>query len=364
MADTEKMSAVEKLFVKINAPKLDNKVSFYNLMAVTQKAWLWVRDSLDSILKWENHPGMRKIIQDLIDQTNEWTSLAEAMEEHSYFFWNEEISLIRSSESMWNLPEVLENLSFELENFQKLKWKIKSSMMYPWMVLWFAAIAVVILLVYVMPNIIDMFPSEEELPWITLFMLWASDFLQDYWFILMLIIGWAVWAYTYSYRYILPFKIFMDKMFISAPIIGGVVRKFNLYRFSKLLGDFYNAWVSPTEALSQISDILKNYHYKVKVNSIKNDLEVWLNFVESMEGSTLFDPILIQIIWIWESTWNVGEVLEKISKFYRDDLDTKLDGMTKMLEPLVMAFVAIIIWLIVASVFLPMGELIGQLDGM
>ncbi len=84
-------------------------------------------------------------------------------------------------------------------------------------------------------------------------------------------------------------------------------------------------------------------------------------FVESMEWSWLFDPILVQIIWIWENTWNIWEVLEKISSFYRENLDVKLEWLMKLLEPLIMAFVAIIVWVIVASIFLPMWELIWQI---
>lgn len=356
--EAEKIWFIEKLLIKLNKPKLDNKVAFYRLLAVTQNAWLWIRDSLDAILNWEQHPWMRKIVDDLISQTSQWTSLADAMENHAYFFWHEEIALVKSAETMWNLPDVLQNLSDELENFQQIKWKLKSALMYPSVVLVFTAIAVVILLIYVMPTMVDMFPSEEDLPWITLFMMGASDFLQDYWFLVLLGVI-SLWVgYKMAYTYLLPFKIFMDKVFLKAPIVWNLTRSFNLYRFSKLLWDFYNAWVWPTDALEQISEILSNYHYSTKIKNVKNDLSLWLWFVESMEWSWLFDPILIQIIWIWENTWNVWEVLEKISSFYRDNLDQSVEWLMKALEPLIMAFVAIVVWVIVASIFLPMWELI------
>jgi type IV pilus assembly protein PilC len=107
-----------------------------------------------------------------------------------------------------------------------------------------------------------------------------------------------------------------------------------------------------------MANIFANYHYKKKILDVKKDLEVWLEMTESFEWSWLFNPILIQIIWIWERAGNIWEVLDKMAIFYRNELDTKVEWLTKMIEPLLMVFVASIIWVIVASVFLPMADLI------
>ena len=95
---------------------------------------------------------------------------------------------------------------------------------------------------------------------------------------------------------------------------------------------------------------------------VKKDLEVWLSMMESFEWSWLFNPILIQIMWIWEQAGNIWEVLEKMATFYRNELDTKVEWLTKIIEPLLMVFVACVIWVIVASIFLPMADLIGSLS--
>ncbi len=181
MVNVEKSDKFEKFLIKLNSPKLENKVTFFRLMGVTQNAGLWIREALNSINKSETHWGMKRIISDLVEQINQWVDLATAMTNHKYFFNIDEIELIRSAESMWNLPEVLEGIADELENLQAIRSKVKNSMIYPVVILIFAAVAVVILLVKVMPTITDMFPSQEDLPWITKFMLSASDFLQNYW---------------------------------------------------------------------------------------------------------------------------------------------------------------------------------------
>jgi len=358
----QKQTFFEELFLRFNAPKLENKVVFFRLLSVTQKAWLGIRDSLQSIYKSETHPGVRKILKDIIDQINEWVGLSTAMEKYVWFFTPAEIELIRSSEQMWNLPDTLDSMAKELEKFQLIKGKLKSAMMYPMVVIFISIIAIVVLLVKVIPTIITIFPSNLELPWITKFVISASNYLQENWFIVITIIIWIPVLYSFIYKNILPFKIFIDKYILKMPVIGDLIKTFYRYRFSKLLWDFYNAWLSPLVSFEQIANIFQNYHYRRKILDVKKDLEIWLDMTESFEWSWLFNPILIQIIWIWEKSWNIWEVLDKMAVFYRDELDTRIEWLTKIIEPILMVFVAWIIWVIVSSIFLPMADLIWAMS--
>lgn len=350
---------LEIIWKKLSAPKMADKVNFFRLIAMTQTAGLWIRESLVALKKSEKSAPMRKILEWLIDQVTEWVSLADAMKEYNYFFSNQEIALVASSETMWNLPETLQSLADELENLQKIQWKIKSSMTYPTVILCLAIWAVIVLLVKVIPTVVTLFPDPATLPGITKFMIWLSDFIQKKWYLIIAVIVWIVWGYISLYRFVLPFKIFMDNFMLKAPVIWPINKTFNLYRFSKLLWDFYAAWVSPTSAVQQIADVMTNYHYKRKVLDVKKDLQVWLSFTESMEWSWLFPPILVQIITVWEKTWNMWMVLTKIWNYYREQINTTLEGLMKLIEPMLMAFIAVIVWTIVASVFLPMAELIN-----
>jgi len=352
----------ENIYMKMNKPTSENKVIFFRLLAVTQKAWLGIRDSLQSIEKSESHPWVKKILKDTLDQINEWVGLSDALSKYSDFFSQTEIELIRSAEQMWSLSDTLESMAKELEKFEMIKKKLKSAMMYPTVVIVISVLAVIVLLWKVIPTIIEIFPPWLELPAITQFVIWASNYLQhNYTTIFSLFFAIPV-TYKLLYQKILTFKIMMDKFVLKIPVVWPLVKTFYRYRFSKLLWDFYNAWLSPLVALDQIANIFQNYHYKKKIIDVKKDLEIWLEMTESFEWSWLFNPILIQIIWIWEKSGNVGEVLDKMAWFYREELDTKVEWLTKMIEPLLMVFVAGIIWTIVASIFLPMADLIGSLS--
>ena len=352
-------SFLNNLYIRFNAPNVKKKTAFFRLLALSQKAGLWVRESLISIKKTEKDVGLLYFINDVLSQLNQWSTFSKALENHKYFVKQEEIALIKSAESIGNLPQVLQDVSAELENDEKITSKVKKASTYPIILLTVSVCAVIVLLVFVIPTIVWMFPPGNPLPGITVFMIWASNFIQTNWLTLFLIIWSAYVSYVAAYKYILPFKIFIDKLFIIIPVIWDVTKTFHMYRFSTILGQLYVWWISPVVSLHLISDIFTNYHYKKKVLEIENDLKSWFSMAESMEGSDLFDPILVQIIHVGEETGNMGDVLTKISSFYHEILGNKIDALLAMIEPILMIFIAGVIGAVVGSVFIPMADMVN-----
>ena len=355
-----KLGMIEKFIIKkFFSPKLKQKTNFFRLLALAQRSWLWLRDALLSIKNSETNTWLIIIIQDLIDQLTQWNTLSQAMKNHGYFFHEEEVALAQSAEAMGNLPEILDEIAIELENSQKIDGKIKKAMTYPVVLLIFAFVAIVILLIYVIPTIVTLFPNQESLPNLTKFMMAASVFFTKARFIILILGIWVVVLYNFLYKYALTFKIFIDKIMVTMPAISGVVKTYYMYRFSKLLSQLYSAWVNPILSLKLMGNTFNNFFYKKKVMEIKENLNAGFTFTESMEWSALFDPILVQIIHVGEETGNITEVLKKMSDFYRDMLQTKIDILMTLIEPLLMAGIAVIVWLIVWAIFLPMAELVN-----
>lgn len=350
------------LYIRFNAPSLKNKTNFFRLLALSQKAGLGIRDSLISIKKTEKQAGLLYIIDDMIEQLNQGVNFSSTLRNHMYIFKEEEISLITSAEAIGNLPDVLEEISEDLENEQKINQKIKKASTYPMVLLSFSIIAVVILLLFVIPTIVGMFPSQDSLPSITVFMLDTSDFIKNYWYVILLTVGWIYSSYTLLYKFFLPFKIIIDKILISVPVVSDVVKTFHMYRYSKLLWQLYSGGISPVVSLKLIANVFSNFHYKKKVLEIQSDMKSGFWMAESMEWSTLFDPILIQIISVWENTWNMADVLKRISTFYRELLQNKIDMLLALLEPFLMAFIAVIIWIVVGSIFIPMADMVNVMQ--
>ena len=354
-----KKSFLNELYIKFNAPDTAKKTSFFRLLALSQKAGLGIRESLLSIRKTEKHPGLLYFIDDVVDQLTQWATFSDALRNHTYLFKQEEIALIKSAESIGNLPQVLQDVSIELENNDKITAKVKKASTYPIILLVVSGAAVVVLLMFVIPTVVGMFPPGNALPGITVFMIAASDFLKEKWFVVFAT-GWSLYLwYTLAYKYLLPFKIFVDKLLIVIPVVSGVTKTFHMYRFSTILGQLYTWGISPVVSLHLISEIFTNYHYKKKVLEIESDLKSWFSMAESMEGSDLFDPILIQIIHVGEETGNMADVLNKISSFYHDILGDKIDALLAMIEPILMIFIASIIGTVVGAVFIPMADMVN-----
>jgi len=112
----------DALMAKINKPNLKKKTNFYRLFSVSQKAWLWMIDSLRALLDSETNRGMRSIIQDLISQLIQWVDLAHAMQRHEYFFGIDEVELVRSSQVVWNLVDTLNDIADNLEQSNEISW--------------------------------------------------------------------------------------------------------------------------------------------------------------------------------------------------------------------------------------------------
>lgn len=355
-----KADSFEKFIIrKFYAPRLKHKTNFFRLLALAQKAWLWLRDSLVAIKKTETKKWLILIIEDLIDQLTQGYTLSQAMQNHDYFFNEDEIALVQSAETMGNLPEILQEIANELENTQKINQKIKKAAAYPIILVLFSVIAVIILLIYVIPTIVGMFPSPESLPNLTKFMLSASNFLKNARYVLFFIVIGLMVLYRFLYKYVITFKIFIDKLALIVPAVAGVTKTLYMYKFTRLLGQLYGAGISPVISLKLMSNSFVNFFYKKKAREIRSNLQAGFSFAESMEGSTLFDPILIQIIHVGEETGNIGEILKKMSEFYRDMLQTKIDILMEFLEPILMSIIAIVIGIIVGSIFLPMAELVN-----
>jgi type IV pilus assembly protein PilC len=195
-------------------------------------------------------------------------------------------------------------------------------------------------------------------------MLDLSDFFKEYWLIIFVSVAWVIAWYKFAYSKIILFKIFMDTLFVKTPVIWDVVKTYYMYKFSNLLSQFYEAWVSPVVSLNLLASIFDNFNYKKKMLDAKSDLESWFTLYEALSASYLFDPILTQIINVWENTWSLTSVLAKMAIFYRNNFRNTIDMATSLIQPLFMVLIASVVWLIVAAIYLPMADMLQAVSNL
>ncbi|MDR2190567.1 MAG: type II secretion system F family protein [Candidatus Peribacteria bacterium] len=150
--------------IELQKPNLQQKATFFRLLAVSQKAGLGIRASLLSLQQGETHQGLMLILEDMIQKLTEGSSLAEAMEHHMHFFKSDEIELIRSTEITGSMAQTLEEIADNLEESQNINAKVKKALTYPTLVIIFTVVAVIVLLIFVMPTIVTMYGDPEDLP--------------------------------------------------------------------------------------------------------------------------------------------------------------------------------------------------------
>lgn len=357
----ELSSKINNFFLELQKPSLQKKATFFRLLAVCQKAWLGIRESLDSLMQGEEEKGMLFILIEMVAALTKGKSLADAMAEFPYFFNIDEIELVRSAEVTGNMSQCLEEIADSLEESQEIRAKIKKALTYPALVIGFTIIAVVVLLIFVLPTIIDMYTNVDEMPWITVFMLNASDYLKKYGLLWVLFIVIAVIVYNFLYANTLAFKIFIDSTLLKIPLVQNIIKLFYMSKFTTLLSQFYAAWVSPVVSFKMLADIFENFQYKKKMVEIRNSINSWFSIYESMEWSELFDPILTQIVNVWENTGALTTALGKISSYYTTSLKNSIDALMAVIEPLLMAFVACIVGVLLGAIYLPMADMVNQI---
>jgi type IV pilus assembly protein PilC len=157
------------------------------------------------------------------------------------------------------------------------------------------------------------------------------------------------------------FKMMIDALMLKIPLVKDVVRLFYMSKFTSLLGQFYKAGVSPVISFKLLASIFDNFSYKRKMIEIKNSISAGFSIYDSMEGSDLFDPILIQIINVGENTGSLTEVVEKISYYYTSTLKNAIDALMAIIEPLLMAFIACIVGVLLGAIYLPMADMVNQI---
>jgi type II secretory pathway component PulF len=190
-------------------------------------------------------------------------------------------------------------------------------------------------------------------------MLDASDFLKANRFTIIAVITTIIVGYNFLYSRVLVFKILIDAFLLKIPLVKDVVKLFYMSRFTSLLGQFYEAGVSPVISFRLLSTIFDNFTYKRKMVEIKNSLSAGFSIYESMEGSDLFDPILTQIINVGENTGSLTEVLKKIAVYYTMSLKSSIDALMAIIEPILMIFVAGIVGVLLGAIYLPMADMVN-----
>ncbi|MBF0479436.1 MAG: type II secretion system F family protein [Candidatus Omnitrophica bacterium] len=333
--------------------KAEEIVLFARQLATMVEAGMPILQGLNALADQTTNEGFKKVLTEVETDIKHGSSLSSAFAKHPHVFNNLFINLVKVGETGGILSTVLDRVSTYMEKTLSLQRKVKSALVYPSVVVSMAIIITVVLLIKVVPTFTGIYSSfGKELPAMTQVLVNASNFLQSYIiFIIIAIVGLgfglARWHKTEKGALVI------DGAVLRLPVFGELLRKVAVSRFTRTLATLVQSGVPILESLNIVEKTIGN---KVLENVIK-DVQVSVRQGESLsvplEKSTVFPPMVTRMISIGEKSGQMEKMLLKVSEFYDDQVDTAVDGLTSMIEPLIIGVMGVVIGFIVIALFMP-----------
>jgi len=356
--------------VKINLPFLEKKtVKSATLMIFTRQlatlidAGLPLLRGLTVLAKQEPDPVLKKTITQLAEAVQGGGTFSDGLNAHPKIFNKLYVNMVKAGELGGVLEVVLNRLAEFQEKAQKVKGKVKSAMMYPAIVMIIAIIIMGFLLVFIVPKFEQIFADMlggKPLPLLTQVVIGASRFVQQQFLLIGIVIG----ALVFGFKYIASTpkgSVLLDQFMLKAPLFGDLTRKNGISRFTRTLGTLVTSGVPILQALNITKETAGNAVISTAISKIHDAVKEGESIVRPMDASGVFPSMVISMVDVGEETGQLPEMLLKVADLYDDEVDSAVAGLTSMMEPIMIVFLAVVVGAIVIALFLP---LIGIISGM
>lgn len=353
---------IGNLFKKKWSINLRQKVIFFRIMATMVNASLTVLKSLNALKKQEKDQKMIDFYTFMIEKIQGWLTMHESLAAYYGCFSDAEISLIEAGERTGKLNLALLQIADQTEKVDSITRKIKGAMTYPILLIVWMAACVTILMVKVIPTLTSFFGERENLPDATKLILDTSDFFKEQWFTITLFL-WIGYVVLWIWKKTKNGKYKWDGFMLHAPVFGPLLRKVVLSRFARVFSNLIWSGVSVIEAIRIVASAVGNEVYHQRLLLLRQDVKNGQKMAESLEDDPLFPDLLISMLRVGEETAQIGETVIKIADFYDEEVDIAIGGIQKMIEPIILAVMAVVIGFIAVGIFQPIMNLAGTLGG-
>ena len=327
---------------------------FTRQLATMMKAGVPLVQAFDIVAEGTDHEKMRELILAVRTDVSSGTGFAGALEKHPRYFDELFCSLVASGENSGTLEVMLDRVATYKEKTEALKAKIKKAMTYPIATIVVAIVVTSILLVKVVPQFAETFQGfGSDLPGFTLFVLRLSDWVQDWWFVVLM--GFFAGGYVFSQakRRSKRFADWLDSVALKLPILGSVVHDAVIARFSRTLSTTFAAGVPLVEALESTAGAAGNAIYAGAIRRIRDDVTAGTSLALSIRTTGLFPTMLLQMTAIGEESGSLDDMLGKVADHYEAAVDNAVDSLSSLIEPIIMSVLGVLIGGLMIAMYLP-----------
>ncbi len=349
--------------ISFGKPKITEKdiVIFTRQFSTMIDAGLPLVQCLGILSKQTENKAFGKKISEIKDSVESGDTFSDALRKHPDVFDNLFTNMVEAGEVGGILDTILNRLANYIEKAMALKKKIKGAMTYPLVVLAIAFVIVAGLMVFVIPVFVEMFESMgKDVPTLTRFVMNVSEFFQHYTLQFLGVL--FVLRFLISRYYKTPGgRLKMDALFLKLPVAGELIQKVSVAKFTRTMGTLLSSGVPIIEALDITARTAGNMIVENAILGIIESIKEGQTMTAPLSREKIFPPMVVSMIDIGEASGSLDIMLEKIADFYDDEVDSAVEGLTALLEPMLMCFLGVVIGTIVLAMYLPifkMGDVV------
>lgn len=345
---------------QLSTVKIKDLALICRQLATMIEAGLPLLTCIGIVIDQSENACSKTALQSVYKNVKEGETFSRALAQHRHVFPAIMINMVEAGEIGGALATVLERLAVHFEKEHKLSERIKSAMTYPAVVITMAILAVIFIFTFVLPVFITVFVDMKvELPWPTRILLLVSDFLQDDW--LFLLIGSIGIGLLGKLALTRPdIGRIRDKMVLALPIVGKLVQKVAIARFSRTLSTLIRGGVPIIAALEVVKKVIDNLRMIEAVTVAQANLKAGITLAETLAASRVFTPMVIQMVAIGEESGAIDKMLEKVADYYESEVDDMVARMSSIIEPVIVGILGVFIGFIVIAIILPMFDIIAS----
>ncbi len=336
---------------------------FSRQLATMMSSGVPLVQSFEIMAKGAENPNLRNMINSVKADVEGGSTLADAFRRQPKHFDELMCNLVNAGEQAGILETLLDKIATYKEKTEALKSKIKKALFYPTAVVIVAFIITAILLIFVIPQFKDLFSGfGADLPALTLFVVHLSEFFQEYWYVIFGGLGLFAYAFFQAKQRSKTFSDNLERFSLTIPIVGNILNKAAIARFARTLSTMFAAGVPLVEALESVAGAVGNAKYRAAVIQMRGDVSTGTSVTAAMEQTNIFPNMVVQMSSIGEEAGSLDHMLGKVADFYEQEVDDAVDGLSSLLEPLIMAVLGVLVGGLVIAMYLPifkMGSVIG-----
>ena len=354
----------------ISMPKgLEDYLPFYGRIGVKEKSFfvrqlatmieagLTLTQALRLLVRQTRQGKFRNVLEGILNDLQDGFSFPAALSKYPEIFDQIFINVVRSGEATGKLEVVLLQLADTMEKDVEVRGKIKGALFYPAFIMCAMVGVAVIMMIMVIPKLKDLFlEAKQELPVSTKLLIWLSDYMVQRWYFVLLIVVGGVVGVRYFLRSEAGIE-FFSKFSLKAPVFGVINEQTNMARFGRLMGMLLSSGVPLLEALRLIDDSFTNRIYQRAVANVAVQVERGVPMSVPIAENPVFPIMLGQMVSVGEQTGKMDEVMEKMANYYQSEVDSKVSGLSSLIEPMIIIILGIgVAWLVMA-ILLPIYQI-------